>query len=148
MLVYWSQLPLKETGDHKFEVFTCIVTQVSFYWITMKMRSRENRKMIRRIHSLFLRGQSSKLRENIFQYRIKHILIPTSWKRHSSSPTENCFPTVWHASVVSKRNIHCQYIFHSKNNKKPAVFSWIVLNLAYMYSYFLPSSTNQVTNCI
>ena len=29
-------------------------------------------------YSPLLRGQRTKLRENIFQYRIKHFLIPTS----------------------------------------------------------------------
>ena len=49
----------------------------------------------------FLQGQRSvKFRENTFQYRIKHILILTLFKRHSS-PIEKHFPTIWHSSVVS-----------------------------------------------
>ena len=50
---------------------------------------------------MILRGRrSAKLWENVFRYGIKCILIPTSSKRHSSSPIENCFPTIWHSSVV------------------------------------------------
>ena len=44
--------------------------------------------------------RSAKLWENVFRYGVKCILIPTSSKRHSSSPIENCFPTIWHSSVV------------------------------------------------
>ena len=58
-----------------------------------------------------LRGRrSTKSWENLFRYRIKCILIPTSSKRHSSSPIENCFLTIWNSSVVSART-HCACYF-------------------------------------
>ena len=68
--------------------------------------------------------------DNAFQYRMKHTLILTSSKRHSSSPIQKRCPTIWHSFVV--------ILFHHTLHECVALKVDLVLNWATPFKICTP----------